>query len=93
MGMVIRVYRYARQHVDLAEKQLEELVDIRKKLNIRFEKAENAYTEALANGDPYVPVSFMRSDNEFNRFKMKMEKKQVLLILTLVLQKLLHTFV
>lgn len=85
MGMVIRVYRYARQHVDLAEKQLAELVDIRKKLNIRAERAENEYTDALANGDTYVPISFMRSDNEFNRYKMRMEKKQAQVVLNLAL--------
>lgn len=85
MVMVIRVYRYARQHVDLAEKQLAELVDIRKKLNIRAERAENAYTDALANGDTYVPISFMRSDNEFNRYKMRMEKMQAQVVLNLAL--------
>lgn len=83
MGMVIRVYRYARQHADLAEKQLAELVDIRRKLNIRIERAENAYTDALANGDTYVPVSFMRCDNEFNRYKIRMEEKQHQVVMNL----------
>lgn len=85
MEMVIRVYRYARQHVDLAEKQLSELVDIRKKLNTRIERVENAYTDALTNGDIYVPVSFMRRDIEFNRYKTRMEEKQHQVVMNLSL--------
>ena len=85
MGMVIRIYRYARQHSEQAEKLLNELVEIRKKLRIRAEIAGNIYTDALANGDTYVPISFMKSENEFNRYKVRMEEKQNQVVLNLAL--------
>lgn len=85
MGMVVRVYRYARQHAEQAEILLAELVEIRKILHVKAEKADNIYTEALANGDTYVPISFMRSDNEFNRYKMRMEEKQNQVVMNLSL--------
>ena len=76
MGNVVRVYSYARLHAEQAEKLLAELVEIRKKLHVKAERADDIYTDALANGDTYVPISFMRSDNEFNRYKTRMEEKQ-----------------
>ena len=66
MAMVVRVFRYAKQHVEQAEKLLGDLVEIREKLNIRAERAENVYTDALANGDIFVPIGFMRCDNDFH---------------------------
>lgn len=85
MSMVIRVYRYARQHAELAEKQLTELVEIRRDLSIKAKKAGDIYTDALANGDLYVPISFMRSDNEFMRYKILTEKMQDKVVLHLTL--------
>lgn len=85
MGNVVRVYRYARLHAEQAEKLLEELVEIRKKLHVRAERADDIYTDALANGDTYVPISFMRSDNEFNRYKTRMEEKQNHVVMNLSL--------
>lgn len=81
--MVIRVYRYARQHVEQAEKLLDELKGIRIELNKRAMRTENIYTDALTNADPYVPIAFMRSDNEFNRYRLRMEEKQNLVVVNL----------
>ena len=81
--MVIRIYRYARQHVELAEKILEELADIRRRLHVREERAENIYTQALTNGDICVPISFMKNDNEYNRYRKRMDEKQDLIVVNL----------
>lgn len=83
MAMVVRVFRYAKQHVEQAEKLLGDLVEIREKFNIRAERAENVYTDALANGDIFVPIGFMRCDNDFNRYKVRMEEKQNQVVLNL----------
>ncbi|MBO5580140.1 MAG: hypothetical protein J5952_09320 [Prevotella sp.] len=85
MAMVVRVYRYAKQHVEQAENLLGELVEIRKKLDVKAERAENVYTDALASGDIFVPIVFMRRDNEFNRYKVRMEEKQNQVVLNLSL--------
>lgn len=85
MSMVVRVYRYARQHVEQAEKLLKEMVEIRKKLSAKAEKAENIYTDALTNGDIFVPIDFMKSDNEFNIYKVRMEEKQNQVVMNLSL--------
>lgn len=84
MKKVIRLYRYARQHIEDAEKQLEDLIEIRNKLNERIEKVDDIYTSALTNGDIYVPISFMRRDHDFNRYRVRMEEKQNQVVMNLV---------
>lgn len=83
MVNVLRIYRYARQHIDNAEKQLAELKEIRLNLNVRVNRVVDIYTESLANGYKYVPITFMRRDNEFNRYRVRMEEKQNLVVTNL----------
>lgn len=83
MKNVIRIYRYARQHIEDAEKLLDELVEIREKLNDKVEKVDDIYTSALANGEIYVPISFMRRDHNFNRYRVRMEEKQNQVVMNL----------
>lgn len=85
MGMVVRVYRYARQHADRAEELLQELIEIKKSLNDWASKTNDIYTNALANSDSYVPINFMRGNNEANRYNMKMVDKQNQVMLNLSL--------
>ena len=83
--MVIRIYRYARQHVDRADELLQEVIEIRKNMDEWASRTNDIYTNALANSDSYVPISFMRGNNETNRYKMKMENKQNKVVLNLSL--------
>ena len=85
MGMVVRIFRYARQHVEQAEKLKDDLIDIRKKLNIKVERVEDIYTGALTKGDRYVPVCFMKSDYDFNRYRVRMEEVQNQVVMNLAL--------
>lgn len=85
MGMQIRVVRYAREHAEKAEKLLEELIAIRTKLNGKIERVDDIYTSALTNGDSYVPISFMRADHEFNRYRVRMEAIQNDIVMNLTL--------
>ena len=80
---VIRIYRYARQHIEDAENLLEDLTEIREKLNDRVEKVDDIYTSALTNGEIYVPISFMRRNNNFNRYRVRMEEKQNQVVMNL----------
>ena len=89
--MVIRVYRYARQHVDRADELLQEVIEIRTNMDEWASRTNDIYTNALANSDSYVPINFMRGNNETNRYKMKMENKQNKVVLNLSLSlSLLH---
>ena len=83
--MVIRIYRYGRQHVDRADELLQEVIEIRKNMDEWASRTNDIYTNALANSDSYVPISFMRGNNETNRYKMKMENKQNKVVLNLSL--------
>lgn len=85
MTMVIRVYRYARQHADRAEELLQELIEIRNNLDEWATRTNAIYTDALANSFPYVPIVFMKGNNEANRYKMQMENKQNQVVLNLSL--------
>lgn len=83
--MVIRVYRYAKQHVDRADVLLKELIVLRKKFGEWASRTNSIYTDALANSYSYVPINFMRGNNETNRYKMKMEEMQSQVVLNLSL--------
>lgn len=83
MKRIIRIYRYARQHVEDAEKLLEELTEVRNDLDVSIERVADIYTSALTNGDMYVPISFMRRDNDFNRHRVRMEDKQSRVVMNL----------
>lgn len=85
MGNVIRIFRYARQHIEDAEKKLGELIEIRNKLNIKVVKVDEIYTSALTNGDKYVPIAFMRRDHDFNCYRVRMEDMQNQVVLSLAL--------
>jgi hypothetical protein len=85
MGMQIRVVRYAREHAEKARKLLEELIAIRTKLNGKIVRVDDIYTSALTDGDRYVPISFMRADHEFNRYRVRMEAIQNDIIMNLTL--------
>lgn len=85
MGNVVRVFRYARQHADEAERQLDELVALKKKLNEWSVRTDNIYTDALANGEIYVPISFMRGYKEYNRYTRRTEDMKNLIVMNLSL--------
>lgn len=85
MGMQIRVVRYAREHAEKAGNLLEELIDIRRELNDKIVRVDDIYTNALTNGERFVPISFMRSDHEFNRYRVRMEAIQNDIIMNLTL--------
>lgn len=85
MGNVIRVFRYARQHAEEAERKLGELVVLQKKLYDWTVRTDNIYTDALANGDIYVPISFMRGYKEYNRYRSRTEDMQNLIVMNLSL--------
>ena len=85
MGMQIRVVRYAREHAEKAGNLLEELIDIRRELNDKIVRVDDIYTNALTNGERFVPISFMRADHEFNRYRVRMEAIQNDIIMNLTL--------
>ena len=85
MGNVVRVFRYARQHADEAERQLSELETLQKKLHDWAVRTDNIYTDALANGEIYVPISFMRGYKEYNRYTRRTEDMKNLIVMNLSL--------
>lgn len=85
MSNVIRVFRYARQHAEEAERKLGELVVLQKNLNDWAVRTENIYIDALANGDTYVPISFIRGYNESNRYKIRIADMQNRIVMNLSL--------
>lgn len=85
MGNVVRIFRYARQHADKAEIQLSELETLQKKLHDWSVRTDSMYTDALANGDTYVPISFMRGYKEYNRYRTRVEDMENLIVMNLSL--------
>ena len=76
MDPLERTLKYAEAHLNKADLLLVEADKLRLELRENAEEAESNYKTAIMRGEMYVPVDFMRADNEFNGAKLKLEEKQ-----------------
>lgn len=76
MDALERTFRYAVSHLNKADRLLADAERLRQELRENVEDAESNYRNAIMRGEIYVPVDFMRADNEFNRAKLRLEEKQ-----------------
>lgn len=76
MDALERTFKYAEAHLNKADRLLAEAEKLRQELRENVEDAESNYRNAIMRGEIYVPVDFMRADNEFNSTKLRLEEKQ-----------------
>ena len=76
MDSLERTYRYADSHLNKADRLLGDAEKLRQELREHAEEANSNYRSAIMRGEIYVPVDFMRADNEFDGVRMKIEDKQ-----------------
>ena len=81
--MLIRLYRYAQEHLDRAELIAEDLKDVWSDMELHVREASHEYMTAINNGSLYVPVDFMRSSNEFEGDRVRLEDTQKQLLANL----------
>ena len=71
MDALERTFKYAEAHLNKADRLLAEAEKLRQELRENVEDAESNYRNAIMRGEIYVPVDFMRADNEFLRLEEK----------------------
>lgn len=76
MDPLERTFKYAEAHLNKADRLLIEADRLHLELRENAKEAESNYRTAIMRGEMYVPVDFMRADNEFNGAKLKLEVKQ-----------------
>lgn len=83
MDALERTFKYAETHLNKADRLLVEAEKLRLELRENAEEAESNYRNAIMRGDIYVPVDFMRADNEFNGARLRLEEKQSEILLNI----------
>lgn len=76
MDALERTFKYAEAHLNKADTLLAEADRLLMELRENAAEAESNYRSAIMRGEIYVPVDFMRADNEFDRVKKGLEGKQ-----------------
>lgn len=83
--MLIRLYRYAQTHLVQAEQRASHLKRIWEDIEIHVHDADHEYMNAINSGELYVPIDYMRSSNEFEGDRVKLEDCQKNLMTNLCL--------
>ena len=83
--MLIRLYRYAQNHLDQAEQRASHLKRIWEDIEIHVHDVDREYMNAINSGELYVPIDYMRSSNEFEGDRVKLEDCQKNLMTNLCL--------
>lgn len=78
-----RICNYAEAHLDKARRLLDEADQILMELQEQWSIASNNYQSTIMKGNLYVPVDFIRADNDFRGIKMRLVEKQNQILLNL----------